>query len=73
MGTLKSVGLLGMMRSVDGDAAIVNGGTYLQVAGGGATCMVERLDAKAGRRRRAYHDASNAAYPDGTLLVFRAG
>lgn len=48
-------------------------GSYLQVAGGGVTCMLEKYDSKSGRRFRAYGLNKNLAFPDGTLLVFRGG
>lgn len=48
-------------------------GGYVQVAGGRATCMVERFDAATGKRERAFHDKPSPIYPDGTLLVFGAG
>ena len=48
-------------------------GDYVQVAGGGVSCMVELFDASAEVRSRAFHDKPNAARPDGTILVFGAG
>ncbi|MDW3684257.1 hypothetical protein RA280_21375 [Cupriavidus sp. CV2] len=48
-------------------------GSYMQVGGGGVTCLLEKFDAEKGKRYRAYHGMPNAAYPDGTLLVFSAG
>ncbi len=48
-------------------------GSYVQVAGGGVSCMVELFDTSAEIRFRAFHDKPNAARPDGTLLVFGAG
>jgi hypothetical protein len=48
-------------------------GNYLQVAGGGVTCMVERYDVGGRRRFRAFHDKPSAVRPDGTILAFRAG
>lgn len=48
-------------------------GSYVQVAGGGATCMVERFNAATGKRERAFHDKPNPTFPGGTLLVFGAG
>lgn len=47
-------------------------GSYVQVGGGGASCMVERFDAGA-QRWRAFHDKPSPVRPDGTILVFRAG
>src|ERR1044072_1359050 len=48
-------------------------GNYVQVAGGGVTCMVERYDAASRKRFRAFHDKPSPVYPDGTILSFRAG
>lgn len=48
-------------------------GSYLQVAGGGVTCLLEFYDSNTGKRYRAFGSKKNKAFPDGTLLVFRAG
>jgi len=48
-------------------------GSYLQVAGGGITCMLEHRDAATGRHYRGYHDTPSKVYPDGTILVFGGG
>jgi hypothetical protein len=48
-------------------------GSYVQIAGGGVTCMVEHLDATMRTRSRAFHDKPNPVFPDGTILAFRAG
>lgn len=48
-------------------------GNYLQVAGGGITCMLERRDAVSGRHFRGFRLEKNSSYPDGTRLVFGAG
>nr|CUV16971.1 conserved protein of unknown function [Ralstonia solanacearum] len=48
-------------------------GSYVQVAGGRVTCMVERYDAETGRHFRAFHDRPSPVYPDGTILSFGAG
>lgn len=48
-------------------------GNYLQVAGGGVTCMLEKRDASAKRHYRAYHEVDRPIHPDGTLLVFGGG
>jgi len=48
-------------------------GSYLQIAGGGVTCLIERRDAATGTHYRAYQQQKNMNYPDGTLLVFGAG
>ncbi|VWC02479.1 hypothetical protein [Burkholderia lata] len=47
-------------------------GSYVQVAGGGVSCMIERFDFAA-QRWRAFHDKPSPVRPDGTILVFRAG
>lgn len=47
-------------------------GNYVQVAGGGITCMLERREAT-GCRYRGYKDSPNLNYPDGTRLAFGAG
>lgn len=48
-------------------------GSYVQVAGGGVTCMVEWFNAKTGKWFRAFHDHPSLVYPDGTILSFGAG
>lgn len=48
-------------------------GNYVQVAGGGVTCMVERYDVASHKRFRASHGDPNPTRPDGTILSFRAG
>jgi hypothetical protein len=48
-------------------------GSYVQIAGGGVTCMVEHFDATTRTRSRAFHDKPNPVFPDGTILAFRAG
>ena len=47
-------------------------GNYVQVAGGGITCMLERRDSTGGHYR-GYKESTNLNYPDGTRLVFGAG
>ncbi|MGN7981909.1 hypothetical protein [Burkholderia sp. 22313] len=47
-------------------------GSYVQVAGGGASCMIERYEFDV-QRWRAFHDKPSPVCPDGTVLVFRAG
>lgn len=37
-------------------------GRYVQVAGGGITCMVEQFDPQSGVRLRAFHDRPNPVY-----------
>jgi len=48
-------------------------GNYLQVAGGGVTCMIERRDASGGHHYRGYQDKRSQVFPDGTALVFGGG
>lgn len=48
-------------------------GNFLQVAGGGVTCMLERRDASSKRHYRAYNEERSKVFPDGTLLVFGGG
>lgn len=48
-------------------------GDYVQVAGGGVSCMVELFAVPTEVRSRAFHDKPSAARPDGTILVFGAG
>lgn len=48
-------------------------GNYVQVAGGGVTCMLERRDAATGRHFRGYKDQRSKVFPDGTALVFGGG
>ncbi|MFL9863608.1 hypothetical protein PQR67_05440 [Paraburkholderia fungorum] len=48
-------------------------GNYVQVAGGGVSCMIERFDVDVLKRWRAFHDWPSLVRPDGTHLVFRAG
>ena len=50
-----------------------NQGNYIQVAGGGVTCMVERYEKGTNTRERADHDKPSPIRPDGTILAFRAG
>ncbi|WP_080406299.1 hypothetical protein [Burkholderia ubonensis] len=48
-------------------------GNYVQVAGGGVSCMIERYEIGKGLRFRAFHDKPSPVRPDGTILSFRAG
>ncbi|WP_081069450.1 hypothetical protein [Burkholderia stagnalis] len=48
-------------------------GNYVQVAGGGASCMIERYKIENSARFRAFHDTPSPVRPDGTILSFRAG
>lgn len=47
--------------------------SYIQVAGGQFTCMVEFYDSSNSARYRAYTDKSSTNFPDKTKLVFGAG
>jgi hypothetical protein len=48
-------------------------GNYLQVAGGGVTCLLERRDVLAGRHFRAHHDQPSTVFADNTILAFSGG
>jgi hypothetical protein len=48
-------------------------GNYVQVAGGGVTCMIEWYDAEKKKRFRASHGKPSPVRPDGTILSFGAG
>lgn len=48
-------------------------GNYLQVAGGGVTCMLERRDAVNRRHYRAHLDTPSKVFPEGTILSFGGG
>ncbi len=48
-------------------------GSYLQVAGGGVTCMLEWRDAVNRRHFRAHLDSPSKVFPDGTILTFSGG
>ncbi|KLU24031.1 hypothetical protein EOS_22375 [Caballeronia mineralivorans PML1(12)] len=48
-------------------------GNYVQVAGGGVSCMVEQFEIDGERRRRAFHDKPSPVRPNGTILLFGAG
>lgn len=48
-------------------------GNYVQVAGGGVECMVERYDVENKKRLRASHGNPSSVRPDGTILSFRSG
>ncbi|HLP99428.1 MAG TPA: hypothetical protein VK149_13405 [Sideroxyarcus sp.] len=48
-------------------------GNYLQVAGGGVTCLLEWRDAANRRHYRAHLDAPSKVFPDGTILTFSGG
>lgn len=48
-------------------------GSYIQVAGGSQTCVIEVRDVSTGRHYRAYQIQPHPIFPDGTKLVFGAG
>lgn len=48
-------------------------GNYVQVAGGGVTCMIERRDIQTGKHFRAYRDEASKVFLDGTTLAFGGG
>ncbi|CAD7375024.1 MULTISPECIES: hypothetical protein [Xanthomonas] len=48
-------------------------GDYLQVAGGGVTCMLEKRDGMAGKQYRGYKHEKSRVFPDGTVLAFGGG
>jgi len=48
-------------------------GNYLQVAGGGVTCMLEWRDAVNRRHYRAHLDAPSKVFPEGAILSFSGG
>lgn len=48
-------------------------GNYLQVAGGGVTCLLERRDVSSGKHFRAFHGKPSSIFADGTTLVFNGG
>lgn len=47
-------------------------GSYLQVGGGGVTCLIERRDAATGKHFRGHYDLPSKVFPDGTILAFGA-
>lgn len=48
-------------------------GDYVQVAGGGVGCMIERREASTGRHFRAFRDRQHPVFSDGTILSFGGG
>lgn len=48
-------------------------GDYLQVAGGGGGCLLERRDAVSGRHFRGYQTQPVVPFEDGTELCFSGG
>jgi hypothetical protein len=49
------------------------GGSYIQVAGGSQTCVIEVRDASTGTHYRAHQSQPHPVFPDGTELAFGAG
>lgn len=45
-------------------------GEYVQVAGGGVTCMLERMDGVLNKQYRGYKSIKSKVFPDGTILAF---
>lgn len=50
-----------------------NRGGYLQVGGGGVTCLLEWRDGATGNHYRAFHDTPSTVFADGTVLAFSGG
>ena len=48
-------------------------GDYVQVAGGGIGCMLEKREAATCRHLRAYGPSAHPVYSDGTRLAFAGG
>jgi hypothetical protein len=48
-------------------------GNFIQVAGGGVACMLERRTAEPFRHYRAFQEKRNRGFPDGTKLCFSGG
>ena len=48
-------------------------GSYVQVAGGKVTCMLEKRDMASGKHYRAHQDSPSTPFPDGTILSFSGG
>jgi hypothetical protein len=48
-------------------------GDYVQVAGGGVSCMLERCEAATARHFRAYSDRTHPVFADGTIFSFGGG
>lgn len=48
-------------------------GDFLQVAGGGGGCLLERRDAATGRHFRAWQEEPVVPFADGTELLFSGG
>lgn len=48
-------------------------GRFVQVAGGGVTCMLEWRDAVNRRHFRAHLEAPSKVFPNGTILTFGGG
>jgi hypothetical protein len=69
----KAIGALRSYGPSSYASITASSGSYLQVGGGGVTCLLEFYQAETGKRFRAFGEKKNPAFPDGTLLVFRAG
>lgn len=67
LGALRSSGPHSFMTLSSG------GGSYIQVAGGSQTCVIEVRDATTGRHYRAHQFQPHPVFPDGTKLTFGAG
>jgi hypothetical protein len=48
-------------------------GNYVQVGGGGVSCMLEKYDAGTQKRLRGSHGTPSPVRPDGTILQFGGG
>lgn len=48
-------------------------GNYLQVGGGGVTCLIEKRDVLQQRHFRGYQSDKRRGCPDGTILTFGGG
>lgn len=64
---LKSYGPISFCSLTD------DSGSYVQVAGGRYTCLLEFFDSQNKKRFRAYSNTPSTNFEDGTMLVFGAG
>jgi hypothetical protein len=48
-------------------------GNYVQVAGGGVTCMLERHESATGKQYRGFKQDRSKVFQDGTILAFGGG
>lgn len=67
---------LGVLRSAGPHSFATlssDGGSYIQVAGGSQTCVIEVRDATTGTHYRAHQIRPHPIFPDGTKLAFGAG